>query len=108
MQAAQWGWLHSTPKGLKQNRFESYGYAYGIDQDIDGQYLIYALSEIGWGVCQSYSPWAELRAYSEALGGISEPWEYRAIMAMSRAYIRAIEEGKDVHCIPPVERENDG
>ena len=108
MQAAQWGWLHSTPDGHKTYRLASYGYEYGIDHDIEGKYLIDALREIGWTVSDSYAPWGELLSYSDAVGAISEYWEFRAIMAMSRAYIRAIEEGKDVHCIPPAERENDG
>lgn len=107
MQAAQWGYLHATPGEYKQTRLQMFG---GVPQGIEaveGSYLLDALQEVGWEVCQSQAPWTELINYAAGTWAVSEPWEYRAIMAMSRAYVRAINEGKDVHCIPPVEREAD-
>ena len=81
----------------------------GIDPEIDGGYLLDALFAVGpteWRQGEEIPvSWSELRAYGQATGVLSEPWEYEAVSAMSRAYFRAKQEGKDVHCIPPVERE---
>ena len=111
MQAAQWGWLHSTPEGHKVTRLDAFkGEPQGIDPDIEGGYLIEALFEVGptQFVSGAELPiaWSELLAYSIATGDLPEAWERRAVMSMSKAYLRAKVEGAaDVFCAQPVDRE---
>ena len=110
MQAAQWGYLHATPEKYKDTRLAMYGgEAVGIEAEIEGAYLLDALFTVGpseWqGGEERPISWAELAAYAKATGDVQEPWELRAIMAMSRAYIRGKREGVNVHCIAPVDRE---
>lgn len=85
------------------------GEAVGIEKGIDGEYLLDVLFKVGptqWRQGEeSAISWQELAAYGQATGNLQEAWEYEAVMAMSRAYFRAKQEGKDIHCIPPVERE---
>jgi hypothetical protein len=79
----------------------------------DGQYLLDALFEVGPSATAGMGgeipvSWAELWAYAQATQNISEPWEFRAIMQMSRAFVRARREGESVFAIPPMEQiEND-
>ena len=47
--------------------------------------------------------WPTLYAYAQGTGDLSEPWEYRAVIAMSRAYLDGLTRGKDVMCMPPSE-----
>lgn len=81
----------------------------GIETDLDGEYLLDVLFTVGptefRGSDECPITWAELLAYGSVTGAISEPWEYEAVMAMSRAYFSAKNEGRNVFCIPPVERE---
>lgn len=80
----------------------------GIEKGIEGEYLLDALFAVGPTEYRAgeESPisWSELGAYAQATGDISEPWELRAVMSMSRAYFRA-KMDKNIHSIPPVERE---
>ena len=86
-----------------------FGKPVGIDHGLPGEYLLDALFEVGPSEWQAGNEgpisWQTLAAYVYATEFVSEPWECRALMAMSRAYFRAKVEGKDVHCIAPIERE---
>ena len=110
VQAAQWGWLHSSPKPHKDTRLKMYGgEAIGIERGLDGEYLLDALFTVGptdyRGGEESPVTWAELLAYGQATGAVSEAWEYEAVMAMSKAYFRAKREGAEgVFVIAPVDR----
>jgi hypothetical protein len=88
-----------------------YGKPVGIEAGIDGEYLLDAFFRVGpteWRQDQEGPiSWAELQAYGIATQRLVEPWEYEAVMAMSKAYLRAKIEGKDVHCIAPVDRETE-
>lgn len=50
-------------------------------------------------------PFAELRAYGEATGRLSTPWEYETIRAMSEAYVVGLVEGREPMSIMPMERD---
>lgn len=80
----------------------------GIERGIDGEYLLDALFNVGptdyRGGEEAPISWSELVAYAKGTGDISEPWELRAVMSMSRAYFRA-KMDRNIHSIPPVERE---
>lgn len=86
------------------------GQAIGIERGLEGEYLLDALFSVGptdWrGGEESPIAWSELAGYMRATGAITEPWEAEAVMDMSRAYFRAKREGKDIHCIAPVDRED--
>lgn len=45
--------------------------------------------------------WPTLWAFGQATGDLTEPWEYRAVIAMSRSYIDGKTRGEDVFCMPP-------
>ncbi len=94
---------------MQATRLDMYGHAEGIEADLRGMYLLDALFEAGPTEFASGEEkpisWGELVSYADATGQISEPWEFRAVMGMSRAYFRAKVRGKDVHAIPPVELE---
>lgn len=49
-------------------------------------------------------PYVEMRAYGEATGRLSTPWEYETLRAMSEAYVSGLVEGRDLLSIPPMER----
>lgn len=76
-----------------------------------GEYLLEALFHVGPSAWSDGAEvpisWAELAGYMAATGDISEPWEARAVMAMSKAYVNAKREGVNVHCIAPVDRDTD-
>jgi hypothetical protein len=78
----------------------------------DGQYLIETLFEVGPsgpGGMGGEIPlsWGEVWAYAQATQNISEPWEFRAIMRMSRAFVKARNDGESVFAIPPIEQVED-
>jgi hypothetical protein len=81
----------------------------GVEPDLPGQYLLDALFEIGpsmWiGGEEQAVTWAEIAGYQAATGDLSEPWEARAVRAMSKAYFRAKVQGKDVQAMSPVDQE---
>ena len=110
MQAAQWGWLHAKPEKHNDTRLQMLGKAVGIEAGIEGEYLLNALFTVGpsqWrGREESAVEWSELLAYGKATRAVSEAWEYEAVMAMSRAYLQAKREGKDIHAMAPVDRED--
>lgn len=84
------------------------GEAVGIETGLDGEYLLDALFKVGPTEFsrgeEGPISWVELAAYGQATQALSEPWEYEAVMSMSRAYFRAKQEGRDIHCIAPVDR----
>lgn len=87
-----------------------YGTPKGIEAGIEGEYLLDALFAVGpteWrGGEEGPISWAELAAYGQATGAITEAWEYEAVKAMSKAYFTAKHAATaDVFSIPPVERE---
>jgi len=87
-----------------------YGHDEGIETDLPGMYLEHILfEEVGPSIYEAGVErpvdWRDLDAYANRTGELSEPWESRAIIRMSRAYFRAKVRGKDVHAIPPVELE---
>jgi hypothetical protein len=79
----------------------------------DGHYLLDALFEVGPSATAGMGAeipvsWTEVWAYAQATQNLSEPWEFRAIMQMSKAFVRARREGESVFAIPPMEQvEND-
>lgn len=79
----------------------------------DGNYLVDALFEVGPSATAGMGSeipvsWVEIWAYAQSTQNISEPWEFRAIMQMSKAFVRARREGESVFAIPPMEQvEND-
>jgi len=85
------------------------GGAVGINPETPGAYLMQALWNVGPtnGDGGSIS-WQELAAYASVSESLSEPWEFRAVMRMSKAYSAEKNGGKDPLRIPPVERSADG
>lgn len=85
------------------------GAARGIDNTLPGQYLMAALWEVGPSRFADGSEmpilWQELTAYAKLMGTLKEPWEFRAIMDMSKAYVTEKTTGADPFRIPPVDRE---
>jgi hypothetical protein len=78
----------------------------------EGQYLLDALFEAGPSATAGMGAeiplsWLEVWAYAQATQNISEPWEFRAIVQMSKAFVRARREGESVFAIPPMEQIND-
>lgn len=86
-----------------------YGTPRGIRADLPGGYLLDALFSVGpsrYEGLQEYPIlWSELAAYAAATGELSEPWELRAVMRMSKAYTTERAQGDDPLRIPPVDRE---
>ena len=79
-----------------------------------GQYLIDIMVELrptrqdGMGGVHCVD-WSELRAFGKVTGLLTEPWEYRVLMKMCKAYLNGWYEGKEVLSISPMERDkNDG
>jgi len=50
--------------------------------------------------------WIDVWAYTSVMGQDLEPWEARAVMDMSIAYVRMNEEGKNPLSIMPIRRED--
>lgn len=75
-------------------------------------YLLDALFEIGPSAtagmgAEIHVSWGEVWAYAQATQNLSEPWEFRAIVQMSKAFVRARREGESVFAIPPMEQVKD-
>ena len=81
------------------------GAAIGIDPDLPGMYLMQALWDVG-PTSGDGGPisWQELAAYASVSESLSEPWELRAVMRMSKAYVAEKQAGKDPLRIAPVDR----
>jgi len=86
-----------------------YGKPVGIETDLEGAYLLDALFTVGPTEYRAGEEgpitWQELRAYGDATHRLAEPWEFEAVMSMSRAYFNAKVQGRDVHSIAPVDRD---
>jgi hypothetical protein len=81
------------------------GTAKGIDPDMAGSYLMQALWDVG--PCSHEGgpiSWQELAAYASISESLSEPWELRAVMRMSKAYVAEKQQGKNPLRIAPVDR----
>jgi hypothetical protein len=64
------------------------------------QYLLDAflecgVSDVSSGMGETPLTWREVWAYAQATRAISEPWEFRALIDMSRAFVRARKAGED-------------
>lgn len=75
-----------------------------------GHHLINALFEVGptkHGAMGGEEPvgWLDVDAYARLTEEITEPWEARALIEMSRAYLNGKRSGTDVLSIPPLERD---
>lgn len=49
--------------------------------------------------------WTEVEAFADAQGLITQPWEFRAIVEMSRAYLIENKAAKSPFRMSPVERD---
>jgi len=48
--------------------------------------------------------WIDIFAYVSMTGSVTEPWESRTLLEMSKAYVRGLEEGAKPLSIMPSER----
>jgi hypothetical protein len=81
------------------------GGAIGINPELPGAYLMQALWDVG-PTSGEGGPvsWQELSAYASISESLSEPWELRAVMKMSKAYVREKTAGTNPLRIAPVDR----
>ena len=74
-----------------------------------GAYLIEALFEAGPTLHDSMGEkplgWLDLDAYGRATQAITEPWEYRALRDMSRAYLGERQAGVEPLAIAPADQD---
>lgn len=72
-------------------------------------YLMEALFDVGPsrydGAGEQSILWQELMAYATVTGSLSEHWELRTVMNMSKAYVAEKSSGTDPFRIAPVDRE---
>jgi len=77
-----------------------------------GAYLLEALLAAGAassGVAGAIPmTWQEIRAFGEATGRISEPWEHEMIRNMSTAYVSGMNAGADPLSISPLDQLTEG
>ncbi|WP_273522379.1 hypothetical protein [Rhodosalinus sediminis] len=71
-----------------------------------GTYLLEALLEAGPAVSDPHAglrplSWLEIWAYMQATAALAEPWEARALMEMSRAFVAGLRAGQDPLSIAP-------
>lgn len=45
--------------------------------------------------------WGTIAAYAQCTHEVEEPWEFRALIKMSRAYHDGKAKGSDLFCMPP-------
>jgi hypothetical protein len=81
----------------------------GMPETDGGEYLLALLFEVGPSEYHATGgevalSWGTLHAYGQATRSISDPWEYRALRAMSAGYVQAKRDGVDVFAIPPVDQ----
>ena len=73
-----------------------------------GQYLIDILHQLGPvrsnGMGLSVPDWSEIVAFATANGLPLDPWEYRLIRTMSKAYLAGFNSGREALSIPPMKR----
>ena len=79
----------------------------GIADDIPGHYLMQSLWAVGPSDPNTGGPilWQELEAYANVSGKLQEPWEFEAVMSMSKAYVQEKTAGVNPFRIAPVDRE---
>lgn len=75
-----------------------------------GAYLIDALMEAGPTLAHPMGgemplDWPTVAAYGQVMQTVSDPWEYKALIDMSRAYLAARIAGKSPLAMPPIEQE---
>ena len=79
------------------------GAARGIDNSLPGQYLMAALWEVGPSRFADGSEmpilWQDLAAYAKLMGTLKEPWEFSAIMDMSKACLLYTSDAADEQCM---------
>ncbi len=78
----------------------------------DGGYLLRALFEVGPTTVDGMAGeqplrWLDLWAYGQATGSLSDPWDYRTLHEMSRAYLRGKRTGESPFGIAPVDQDRD-
>jgi hypothetical protein len=113
--AAQLGYLNAVLPAAKKSRLAICQEQKKEPPLVDvgeGQYLIEALFECGVsdtssGTVELPLSWSEIWAYANATGSIKEPWEFRAMMDMSRAFVKARRDGESPFAIAPVDLDND-
>lgn len=70
-----------------------------------------ALKGIGFSQSHGFGPvpvsWQEIVAYAQATGEITEPWEFRALSGMSRAYCEGLRLGENVWAKFPWHEDDD-
>ena len=113
MAAAQIGHLNSKPEHWQKTRLErlrEQKRAIPYVPIQEGQYLLDALFEVGPSSFAGMGDevaisWQEVWAYAQATQAISEPWEFRALVNMSKAFVKARRDGLSVFAIPPIEQD---
>lgn len=96
------------PEGQDETWGEQAGGVWGLPDLSAAQYLLETLFEVGPvqsdGLGVGPLSWLEMKSFADATGGISDPWEFRALRRMSEAYIEGFRQGKNPLCIPPADR----
>lgn len=80
----------------------------GLPEIEAGQYLIDAWMAAGptapGAMGEVPLDWPAVVAFAQATGAISEPWEFQAVIDMSRGYVVAKTIGENALAIPPVKQ----
>lgn len=67
---------------------------------LGADHLLDALTELGFatnnGFGQQPVSWWDLVAYAQATGAMEDPWEFRAVARMSRAYLEGVAIGEKI------------
>lgn len=78
---------------------------------LGADHLMDALSDLGFHESSGFGPkpvsWGELLAFGQATSQVSEPWEFRALAKMSRAYCAGLRLGESVFAKFPWHEEDD-
>ena len=73
-----------------------------------GQYMADAFMDLGLTKASATGEfpldWLDVWAYSQAAQTVSEPWEFRLLINMSRGYLRAKQDGEGLLAIPPMDQ----
>lgn len=111
--ARQWGYWHAVPEGAKEPRIRMVHPSASLGMPDLGAagYLVDCLFDVGptmhGAMGEVPLSWTEVVAYAQGSGAVSEQWEIRALVEMSKSYLAEKATAVKPLATPPTEQADD-
>lgn len=111
MYASQLGWLHTKPGESELTRLELHGGDWDDwpDDLVEVNYLIQIALRMQLGVSTDKGgllpqKWSDVIDFGKSVAGLTEPWEFEALMDMSQSYVNEFMNGRDMLRTSPMDK----